>query len=129
MDMATRFAEIFAEWLRQARKKRNIKQIPFAAAAGMSQGNISDYERGKKTVTSDGIEKCLVALQLDAATMIIEMAVIAHELAKKGNQPASLPGGGHAAKRAESQIVEASEALKKDRGRRPKDEPAKGQPG
>jgi transcriptional regulator with XRE-family HTH domain len=84
------FAGIFGEWLKRARSERGLTQGAFAKLASLTQGNVSDYERGQKTLTSEVIERVAKALDTDALGMIMAMATVGVELSRAPKETRSV---------------------------------------
>ena len=56
--------------VRELRKVRKLKQVELAKRMGMSQGHVSDLERGDKTWTEVTIRAAAAALGVSAGALI-----------------------------------------------------------
>jgi len=62
--------DMFGKKLRDFREKRNLSQVQLYARSGVSQGYISDLEKGKKTPTLSTIEKLAAGLRCSVTDLL-----------------------------------------------------------
>lgn len=83
MAEAVTFARVFGEWMKRARKAKGWDQTELATRTGISQGNVSDYERAQRNLGIETIDQLIVVLGTNALAMLIGMSAVGEELEKR----------------------------------------------
>lgn len=83
MPQAVTFSQVFGEWLKRTRKAKKLNQEQLAERAKMSQGNVSEYERGQKNMGIELVDQFVGLLETDVSGMLIGMLAVADEIKKR----------------------------------------------